>query len=1074
MSNVESITYEELMRECNFDNSIDFKKTVRSRKDLPQISSSRSIPHKEAEQIVKALTGHGIDWMKYKSSRRDEDDEGLLAWSDSGQISSSIDKWFLEIDTDAIAQAGTQLVALACEGGFLAGRDRPAFVLTFDKGLNVIIGDRGSGKSTVLSLLGAVSDSVGEETQILVKHLLSILHPETESDENEKASLNRRIYQTLRHYSINEYGIFFSKNGRMYCYYVNRKEKRYSMLEKSKNGWQYETQERAFMQIPLLFFSQGEVIRIAEDREQNSYLNNILDAIYPDLFQKRTALFQSVRSILRQRRAYRHFNLKFKTRHIGLFLQERERELYRIQREIDRGQFGYASERQIYDYLARCENYYQRHPEKSWKATRITDYFEDADPDTPYYLYVNRIRNFLFEKMSKIRELRPTPADSGAGVIVEPAPVEENPAPEFEVLTDEEEESQLPPILEEDLESIEVEDEGDVVYSQAQSNMTKDVSLFLKAVEPSPRVWVSKELLNIANEVVDYLRKRLQVLSSWHKIYKYSRLRYEDTLKSLAKDYSKLLEKKSILIKSQAEKCAEMTGILKKDDLSINITTARVQQTLEEGQAKIRLLQELGHRFKQVTGASPAIKLPELRNAQLEYDNTIRSLMNDLELLEEQIQSEVLEFFTFPIKIELLQGNIFRDFQYLSFGQKSGIILKMVLSTTNKSIIVIDQPEDNLDAFSIIKIIAPTLKNLHENDGRQIIVVTHNSNLVMQAPPDRLIALESHGNNGKIKFTGPPVGKQAVGEIFDILEGGVPTFTQKIKTYENFVGMVKKVEDWDIQLIESSFRQRTIDGLRNYLQPIVTDRSMLDFLRHQLKQWDPNEFSQHIGEFIKRLENMAESPKTSNDDLFDMLTTLAQELDHHITQFTISIDHIRMMDTQPKIGIVRLYDLLKKKQEDVYIQKLRRSRQITINIDAGIENIDILADVNHLDLVFTNLIENSLRATEKVVNRNRKQKNEYVETISVVLESVDDKHVRLLYSDNGCGVAEEILKQLYIEPCSTKEGKEGHGLGGIIIRKLLEINKGSIAIIESRTAQPNSGITQRILLTKSLPTELLS
>ncbi len=85
-------------------------------------------------------------------------------------------------------------------------------------------------------------------------------------------------------------------------------------------------------------------------------------------------------------------------------------------------------------------------------------------------------------------------------------------------------------------------------------------------------------------------------------------------------------------------------------------------------------------------------------------------MKNQITLLDEQINQNKIDYFTFPIKIELLQGNTFREFQQLSFGQKSGY-LENGVSTTTKSIIVIDQPEDNLDAYSIINIIAPALKN---------------------------------------------------------------------------------------------------------------------------------------------------------------------------------------------------------------------------------------------------------------------------------------------------------------------------------------------------------------------------
>ena len=1084
MSNVESITFEELMRECNIENPVEFRRLLRNRKNLPQVSPNKAVLRKDAEMIVKALVGRGIDWLKYKSKDRDEKDDGLLEWIDSSEVLDTVSSWCLEIDLqEAVERQGSQLVALACQGGFLVGRDRPPFVVGFDKGINVIIGDRGSGKSTVLSLLGAVSDSVGEETQILVRQLLNILHPETETSENEKANLNRRIFRTLRQYSIDEYGIFLAINGDLYCYYINKKQRGYSLLKYFERTWQFQPLQNIYLQVPLLSLSQGEVIRIAEDRGQNFYINNLLDAIYPDLFEKRTQLFKSAENILRHNQNYQSSFFRVKTGHILQFLHARQAELEKMQRELNKGEFSPTNEILIHDFLTRCEDFQFRNPEKSWHKTRIIDYFQDNDDDVLCYLYVNRIKNFLFKKLSEIKDIRhnqnllnETSKDSlkenvdAINNYTSPNPLEEIASSEIEVFpNNEEDDDSIGPILDDDLEEIDVNDESDSVNSEEEK---EDLAIFLKAIEPTRRTWISRELLNIAGEVVEFLQNRLRVMSNWRRIYAYRREKYESGLSSLTKDYFKLLKQKALLIQEQSKKCEMITSTLNKDNLAINITTLHVEKTIGEIKNVLQKIDTLEHHYYQIQQATPTTKLPELRRIQSEYDNTVISLKKEIELLDEQLNQNKIDYFTFPIKIELLQGNAFREFQQLSFGQKSGIILKMVLSTTAKSIIVIDQPEDNLDAYSIINIIAPALKNLQTQHGRQIIVVTHNSNLVMETAPNRLIALESLGDSGRIKFLGPPVGKQAVREIFDILEGGVSTFAQKIKTYDNFVGMAKKVEDWDIQLIESSFRQRTIDELRNYLQPIVTDSSMLDFLRHQLKQWDPKEFRQHIRESINRLELIEETPEESHDGVFTMLTGLAEELDYHIQQFMISINEIRMMDTEPKRKVIDLYTLLKGREEDSHIQQIKRSRRINIDIGSDIQSISIFADPNHLELVFKNLIDNSLRATEKVVNRNRRSRNEYTETITVRLEDQDDKYIRLIYSDNGCGVPEEILKFLYKEPCSTKEVKEGHGLGGIIIRKLLEINDGSITVMESSTSSPNSGLTQKILLRKASSVEI--
>jgi hypothetical protein len=61
------------------------------------------------------------------------------------------------------------------EGGFLSGSEDPHFSLKLAPHVNILIGDRGSGKSTALNLLGLLADSVSEEADDLVTKLLALL-----------------------------------------------------------------------------------------------------------------------------------------------------------------------------------------------------------------------------------------------------------------------------------------------------------------------------------------------------------------------------------------------------------------------------------------------------------------------------------------------------------------------------------------------------------------------------------------------------------------------------------------------------------------------------------------------------------------------------------------------------------------------------------------------------------------------------------------------------------------------------------------------------------------------------------
>lgn len=65
--------------------------------------------------------------------------------------------------------------------------------------------------------------------------------------------------------------------------------------------------------------------------------------------------------------------------------------------------------------------------------------------------------------------------------------------------------------------------------------------------------------------------------------------------------------------------------------------------------------------------------------------------------------------------------------------------------------ILIDQPEDDLDANSISKDLTQFLKETKKE--RQIIIASHNPNLVVGADSEQIIVANQEGNEAKNKFS---------------------------------------------------------------------------------------------------------------------------------------------------------------------------------------------------------------------------------------------------------------------------------------------------------------------------------
>ena len=91
----------------------------------------------------------------------------------------------------------------------------------------------------------------------------------------------------------------------------------------------------------------------------------------------------------------------------------------------------------------------------------------------------------------------------------------------------------------------------------------------------------------------------------------------------------------------------------------------------------------------------------------------------------------------------------------MSEGKKAFVILKLLLDFSKKECpILLDQPEDSLDNRAIYNELVEYIKI--KKKQRQIIIVTHNPNLVVGADSENVIVANQHGNNSEnrdgIKF----------------------------------------------------------------------------------------------------------------------------------------------------------------------------------------------------------------------------------------------------------------------------------------------------------------------------------
>ncbi len=121
----------------------------------------------------------------------------------------------------------------------------------------------------------------------------------------------------------------------------------------------------------------------------------------------------------------------------------------------------------------------------------------------------------------------------------------------------------------------------------------------------------------------------------------------------------------------------------------------------------------------------------------------------------------------------LTDGSIFKPIEQGSPGQKTSAILAFLLAYGDEPMIL-DQPEDDLDNHLIYNLIVQQLRA--NKQRRQIIVVTHNPNLVVNGDAELVLALDVRGGQTRIIQQGGLQEQSVRDEICGIMEGGREAF----------------------------------------------------------------------------------------------------------------------------------------------------------------------------------------------------------------------------------------------------------------------------------------------------------
>jgi len=188
-----------------------------------------------------------------------------------------------------------------------------------------------------------------------------------------------------------------------------------------------------------------------------------------------------------------------------------------------------------------------------------------------------------------------------------------------------------------------------------------------------------------------------------------------------------------------------------------------------------------GSRIREVTFTSLADGFADFGAMYKEFDKAKASVGSSGEVFEEYFLDNFSALLTWQVPNRFVIEYRDKELKHHSLGQRASALILFVLSQRENDVIIIDQPEDDLDNQTIYEDVIKLIRSLKPRT--QFIFATHNANFPVLGDAEQILSCV-YSDDSITVASGSIDCRALQQEVIDIMEGGEEAFRQRKRIYE--------------------------------------------------------------------------------------------------------------------------------------------------------------------------------------------------------------------------------------------------------------------------------------------------